>query len=83
MRNLLSVTSVATIVLCLSNVAIADSVVEAFTCKLEEGKTVEDVQAKNSEWLKWINANVEGGGITSAVGTAVVGNTGTVIFVDT
>ena len=83
MKNLLSVTSVATIVLCLSNVAIADSVVEAFTCKLEEGKTVEDVQAKNSEWLKWINANVEGGGITSAVGTAVVGNTGTFIFVDT
>ena len=82
MKRLLSVVFAA-ITLCLGSVAVADSVVETFTCKVEEGKTIKDVQAKNSEWLKWINANVEGGGITSAVGTAVVGTTNTFIFVDT
>ena len=82
MKRLLSVVFAA-ITLCLGSVAVADSVVETFTCKVEEGKTIKDVQAKNSEWLKWINANVEGGGISSAVGTAVVGTTNTFIFVDT
>ena len=37
----------------------------------------------NSKWLKFVNANVEGGGITSSIGTAVVGNFETFIFVDT
>ncbi len=44
---------------------------------------MEDVQKANSKWLKFVNANVEGGGITSSVGTAVVGNFETFIFVDT
>ena len=56
---------------------------ETWTCKVDEGKKVEDVQAVNGKWLKWINAHVEGGGITSSVGTAVVGDTETFIFVDT
>lgn len=76
-------TAVALVTLCLSGIATADSIAETFTCKVVEGKKIEDVQAKNSEWLKWINANVEGGGITSSVGTAVVGDTDTFIFVDT
>lgn len=83
MKKLLSVTSVALVSLCLSGIATADSIAETFTCKVEEGQKIEDVQAKNSIWLKWINAHVDGGGITSAVGTAVVGNSDTFIFVDT
>lgn len=71
------------VALCLSGIATADSIAETFTCKVKEGMKIEDVQAKNSQWLKWINANVDGGGITSAVGTAVVGNTESFIFIDT
>lgn len=83
MKKQISATIVALAAFCLSGVAMADSIVESWTCKVKEGKTIEDVQAKNSEWLKWINANVEGGGITSAIGTAVVGNAQSFIFVDT
>jgi len=83
MKKLLPATFVALATLCLSGIAAADSIAETFTCKVEEGKKIEDVQAQNSKWLKWINANVDGGGITSAVGTAVVGNTDAFIFVDT
>ncbi len=83
MKKLIPATFVALIACCFSGIAMADSIAESWTCKVKEGKTIEDVQAKNSEWLKWINANVEGGGITSAVGTAVVGNTQSFIFVDT
>lgn len=83
MKKLLSATLVALVTLCLSGVATADSIAETWTCKVEEGKKIEDVQATNSKWLKWINAHVEGGGITSAVGTAVVGNAEKFIFVDT
>jgi hypothetical protein len=83
MKQSLSVTLVALVTLCLSGIAAADSISETWTCKVEEGKEIEDVQAINSKWLKWINANVEGGGITSSVGTSVVGNSETFIFVDT
>ncbi len=83
MKKKISATVVALAAFCLGGVAMADSIAESWTCKVKEGKTIEDVQAKNSEWLKWINANVEGGGITSAIGTAVVGNAQSFIFVDT
>ena len=83
MKKRIAATFVALVTLCLSGIATADSIAETFTCKVVEGKKIEDVQAKNSVWLKWINANVEGGGITSSVGTAVVGSTDTFIFVDT
>ena len=83
MKKLIPATFVALVAFCFSGLAMADSIAESWTCKVKEGKTIEDVQAKNSEWLKWINDNVEGGGITSSIGTAVVGNAQTFIFVDT
>ena len=83
MKKLLPGAFVALVTLCLSSVATADSVAEVWTCEVKEGKTIEDVQATNSKWLKWINAHVEGGGITSSIGTAVVGNNDIFIFVDT
>jgi hypothetical protein len=50
---------------------------------LNDDVEIEDVQAQNSKWLAWVNENVEGGGIKSAVGTAVVGNQEVFIFIDT
>lgn len=83
MKKLASGAFVAIIALCLSSVASADSIAETWTCEVAEGKTIEDVQAINSKWLAWVNAHVEGGGISSSVGTAIVGNSETFIFVDT
>ncbi len=83
MKKLLPGAFVALVTLCLSGIARADSITETWTCEVKEGKSIEDVQVTNSKWLKWINAHVEGGGITSSVGTAVVGNIETFIFVDT
>lgn len=83
MKKLLPATLVALVTLCFSGMAIADSIAETWTCEVKEDKKIEDVQAQNSKWLKWINAHVDGGGITSAVGTTVVGNSEIFIFVDT
>ena len=83
MKKLLPVTFVALLTLCLSGIAAADSIAETWTCEVKEGKKIEDVQAINSKWLKWVNAHVEGGGITSSVGESVVGNSEKFIFVDT
>jgi hypothetical protein len=63
--------------------ASADVFANVYTCTLNDDVEMEDVQAQNSKWLAWVNANVEGGGITSAVGTAVVGNQEVFIFIDT
>ena len=61
----------------------ADSVAESWLCELKDGKTVEDVQAINSKWLKWVNARVENAVVRSAVGTAIVGDSEIFMFVDT
>jgi hypothetical protein len=83
MKTLLLGAFVTLVTLFLSGIAAADSIAETWTCEVKEGKSIEDVQATNRKWLKWINAHVEGGGITSSIGTAVVGNIETFIFVDT
>ena len=69
--------------LSVSGLALADSFANVYTCKVKDDVEMEDVQKANSKWLKFVNAKVEGGGITSSVGTAVVGNFETFIFVDT
>lgn len=73
----------ATVALLLGSAASADSITEAWTCELEDEKTIEDVQAANSKWLAFVNSKIKGGGIESAVGTAVVGNAEIFLFIDT
>ena len=68
--------------LLLSAVASADSVVESWQCKLKDDAKIEDVQAMNSKWLKFVNDNIKGGKITSSVGTAIVGSQNSFLFVD-
>jgi hypothetical protein len=60
------------------------SINEVFTCQLEEGKTMDDVRAANSKWVKFMNANVKGGEIGSSIVTSVVGNaaSGHFLYVD-
>ena len=82
MKTLVCGASVAAVVLCLSGGAFADGVAESWSCKLVEGKSISDVQAVNGKWLAWVNSHVKGGGIKSSVGTPVVGDTESFIFVD-
>lgn len=63
--------------------ASADSVANVYTCKLKDDVEMEAVQEANSKWLEFVNANVAGGGITSAIGTAIVGDNEVFLFVDT
>lgn len=82
MRKLIS-TLLAVFALGVSGLASADSFANVYTCKLKDDVEMEAVQAANSKWLKFVNARVEGGGITSAIGTAVVGDNEIFLFVDT
>jgi len=65
-----------------SNSIFANDIVNAFTCKLKDGKKKEEVQAINVKWLAWVRKNVNEN-ITSSVGTAVVGNQDVFMFMDT
>jgi len=46
---------------------------QLWTCTVNAGKTLADVQAVDAAWVKFINARVKGGGIHSAVVTPVTG----------
>lgn len=59
----------------------ADGVAESWQCELKDGKTIADVQAINSKWLKWVNERVDGV-VRSSVGTAIVGDSEIFLFVD-
>ncbi len=72
---------VAISVLCLAGTASADTYREVWSCKLEDEKKIEDVQAANSKWLAFVQKNVSED-ISSAVLTAVVGNQDGFLFVD-
>lgn len=56
---------------------------EVWTCKINEGKSMDDVRAANSKWVKFVRANVDGG-IKSHIVTSVVGNAtpGHFVYVD-
>jgi len=60
----------------------ADSVVSVYQCELKEGKTQEELQSLNGQWLKWVKENVSDE-IESSVGTAIVGDLDVFIFADT
>jgi hypothetical protein len=67
----------------LSSAVTADTrIIEAWNCKLLDGKTIEQVQAANKVWLTFVNGQVEGGGVQSYVMTSVVGDSTSFMFVD-
>ncbi len=85
MKSILAklLTLISVIGLCAT--AIADPrIEEVWTCQIKDGKTMDDVRAANSKWVKFINANIEGGDITSHIVTNVVGNAtmGRFLYVD-
>jgi hypothetical protein len=82
MKKIFTTALFATAFIFVSANVLADSVVASYNCKVKEGKTIEDVQAKNSVWLKWVRANINKD-IKSEVGTAIVGTQNMFLFVDT
>ena len=56
--------------------------VEIWNCTLNDDKTMDDVASANGKWVKFINANVEGGNIQSYGQTAVVGDQETFLYID-
>lgn len=82
MKIRISTTLATLTIIFASNSIFADNIVAAYTCKLKDGKKKEEVQAINTQWLTWVRKNVDEG-ITSSVGTAVVGNQDVFMFMDT
>ena len=61
----------------------ADTHVEmVWDCKMREGKTFDEVEALNEDWMKFVNKKVKGGGVSSRIITPVVGDLGHFYFVD-
>lgn len=86
-----TVLAVALIVVCVCSVTLAvahdheaskDRYVEVWDCKVNDGKTMEDVKAANSQWVEHVNAHVEGGDIHSFILTPVVGKRGGFLYAD-
>jgi hypothetical protein len=57
-------------------------IVDVWQCKLKENKTMKDAGALNDKWVKFMNANVKGGGINSYDMEPRVGNQDGFMFVD-
>ena len=72
------------LVLCIWGTAVADSTVRmVWICSVNDGKTMDDVRASNSAWVRFMHANVDDG-ISSTILTPVVGNleAGRFVFAD-
>lgn len=88
MKSLVSIALVV-VAVCGVGVAVADHhessperVVELWHCKIQDGKTMDDVKAANGKWVKHVNATVEGGDIHSYILTPVVGKQGGFMYAD-
>ena len=81
MKKLITI-AMASLLLCVSGLAMADPVSQVWTCKLNDGKTAEDAQAINSKWLAWAKKAGGSDEISSSFVTAIVGDTG-FLWVDT
>jgi hypothetical protein len=86
MKTFVSIVLLAGMVFGFCSAAIAETgdtaTVEVWKCKIKDGKTMDDVAAANGKWVKFINANVEGGGISSYGQTTIVGNHEKFMYID-
>ena len=82
MKRIITIT-VASLLLGLSGVAAADPVTMVWTCTLNEGVTPEQSQATGKKWVALVRKMTGNDEITSSWVTAVVGETGHFMWVDT
>jgi hypothetical protein len=60
----------------------AEPAVQVLNCKLNDGMTSDDAHAPNAKWLKWAHAMVGNDEITSSFVSAIVGDFGGFMWVD-
>jgi hypothetical protein len=73
----------ASLIISVSGFALADPVTEVWTCTLNDGKTAEDSQAAGKKWVAVVRKLTGNDEITSSWVTAVVGDAGNFMWVDT
>jgi hypothetical protein len=73
----------ASLLLSVSGFALADPVTSVWTCTLNEGKTAEESQATGKEWVAIARKLTGNDEITSSWVSAVVGDAGMFMWVDT
>jgi len=81
MNNLMKITGMVIFTFS-ANCYAGPTVVDVWQCKLKEDKTMKDVGALNDKWVKFMNANVKGGGINSYDLEPRVGKHDGFLFVD-
>jgi len=81
MKNGLSRLAIVILALGLSSFATADTVAEVWTCKVNDEKSLDDVQTVNSKWLALVREHVSKE-ISSSVVSAIVGDATSFLFVD-
>ena len=74
---------VALLMFGMSGIAVADSVTMVWTCTLNDGVTAEESQAAGKKWVALVRKMTGNEEITSSWVTAVVGETGHFMWVDT
>ena len=82
MKRIITVT-VASLLLGVSGIAAADPVTMVWTCTLNDGVTAEQSQAAGKKWVAIVRKMTGNDEITSSWVTAVVGETGYFMWVDT
>ncbi len=75
--------TVASIVLGVSGIALAEPVTMVWTCTLNDGVTAEQSQATGKKWVALVREMTGNDEITSSWVTAVVGKVGHFMWVDT
>jgi hypothetical protein len=60
----------------------AEPAVQVLNCKLNDGKTSDDAHALNAKWMKWAHELAGTDEITSSFVTAIVGDYGGFMWVD-
>ena len=82
MKRIITVT-VASLLLSISGIAAADPVTMVWTCTLNDGVTAEQSQATGKKWVALVRELTGNDEITSSWVTAVVGEVGHFMWVDT
>jgi len=82
MKRIITVT-VASLLLGMSGIAAADPVTMVWTCTLNDGVTAEQSQEAGKKWVALVRKMTGNDEITSSWVTAVVGETGYFMWVDT
>ena len=73
----------ASLIFSISGFALADPVTDVWTCTLDEGKTAEESQAAGKKWVAIVRKLTGNDEITSSWVSAVVGDQGNFLWVDT